>query len=660
MRPKRGRPPKWYTQIIQNKDLFLKTIREKLENLYEHNINVFTNLQKKNISSKNIWIAQREGKELIIGKEIKKKINDKNNEDSRMKHFNVLGKNLEPTSVLIPCEGCDLNMEENNNSCIYRLDNNKIDKIEIPVSYSTVSTTDTLPKKYKNRIRIKNHSLHKAFDIMDDYIINNIEENISDANDITNSLQYDTNITLRSMDFNDISSNIMKWISGDKGKLMELTTIKDKIKSRNQVIVYTDGSLTNNLWEDIMGFGWVIPEKCKNPVILQIISEIIKEKTLKITCYKVKAHSGDKFNEIADELAVIPKSLCKFYNDIFEGTTISLNYKNIKNRNFIPMWKSSLLEIPIKQAIKEIYKVKTMIDWKFQERFKYFTNSEKNKIVNWNLTFKTKHPSKLTAMKLFCEELPSITKRHLHRPDLYENAECILCDRAEEDNLHIFTCKRGGDEDPIKDLIIKFKIILREKILKNKPQTKELLIQNGLNTVTCLNYYGEADYESTKHSPYFTFFEIIKGYIPDILTNKITEIYRCEKVIEWEKENEITIRAKKKKNIKIKFANRSQHNQDRMFIMGEKSDEEKEYLKEKQKIKKEKIDYFIDDIFLKTKKKKNIKIKFANRSQHNQDGMFIMGEKSDEEKEYLKEKQKIKKEKIDYFIDDIFLKSCET
>src|SRR5215213_10234436 len=168
MRPKRGRPPKWYTQIIQDGDLFLKTIREKLENLYEHNINIFTNLQKKNISSKNIWIAQREGKELIIGKEIKKRINDKNNEDSRMKHFNILEKNLEPTSVLIPCEGCDLNTEENSNSCIYRLDNDKIDKIEIPVSYSTVSTTDTFPKKYKNRIRIKNHSLHKVFDIMED------------------------------------------------------------------------------------------------------------------------------------------------------------------------------------------------------------------------------------------------------------------------------------------------------------------------------------------------------------------------------------------------------------------------------------------------------------------------------------------------------------
>ena len=337
---------------------------------------------------------------------------------------------------------------------------------------------------------------------------------------------------------------------------------------------------------------------------------------------------------------MIPKSLCKFYNDRFKGTTISLNYKNIKNRNFIPMWKSSLLEIPIKQAIKEIHKVKTMIDWKFQERFKYFTNSEKNKKVDWNLTFKTKHPSKLTsditdntdmynrsfAMKLFCEELPSMTKRYLHRPDLYENAECILCDKAEEDNLHVFTCKRGGNEDPIRDLIIKFKIILQEKILKNKPLTEELIIKNGLNTITCLNYYGEVDYESTKHSPYFTFFEIIKGYIPDILTSKLTEICkdkrmavriimetfddfqtvlkniwkdRCEKVIEWEKDNGITMRGKKKKNIKLKSGNSSQQSQNRVF---NKSDEEKEYLKGKQMIKKEKLDYFIDDIFLKSNK----------------------------------------------------------
>ncbi|RHZ60985.1 hypothetical protein Glove_350g111 [Diversispora epigaea] len=132
----------------------------------------------------------------------------------------------------------------------------------------------------------------------------------------------------------------------------------------------------------------------------------------------------------------------------------------------------------------------------------------------------------------------------------------------------------------------------------------KILPKNGLNTITCLNYYDEADYESTKHKickdkrmavriimeTFDDFQTILKNIWKD----------RCEKVIEWEKDNGITIRAKKKKNIKIKFANRSQHNQDGMFIMGEKSDEEKEYLKERQKIKKEKIDYFIDDIFLKS------------------------------------------------------------
>ncbi|RHZ54279.1 hypothetical protein Glove_428g37 [Diversispora epigaea] len=152
---------------------------------------------------------------------------------------------------------------------------------------------------------------------------------------------------------------------------------------------------------------------------------------------------------------------------------------------------------------------------------------------------------------------------------------------------------------------------------------------------------------------------------------------RCEKVIEWGKDNGITIRAKKKKYIKIKFANRSQHNQDGIYygevdyestkhkickdkrmavrIIMETFDDFQTILKNIWKDRCEKVIEWGKDngITIRAKKKKYIKIKFANRSQHNQDGMFIMGEKSDEEKEYLKEKQKIKKEKID----DIFLKS---
>ncbi|RHZ82102.1 hypothetical protein Glove_114g190 [Diversispora epigaea] len=290
------------------------------------------------------------------------------------------------------------------------------------------------------------------------------------------------------------------------------------------------------------------------------------------------------------------------------------------------MWNSSLLEISIKEAAKEIHRVKTMIDWKFQERFKHFMNSDKNKKVDWDLTFKTKHPSKITsdytnntdmhkrsfAMKLLCEELPTMTKRHLHQPNLYEDSECIFCSHAEEDNLHVFTCKRGGEEDPIRELCVKFK--------------------NRLNMVTCLNYCGEVDYHSTKHGPYLTFFEIIKGFVPDLFTYKVTEICkdkrmavrvimetfedfqnvlkeiwkdRCEKVITWEIENGITNKAKRKKRT-VTNSTKEEQNRDGLHIMGGKSDEEKEYLKEKQRQKQKNIDYFIDDIFLKIPRLRNL------------------------------------------------------
>ncbi|RHZ86333.1 hypothetical protein Glove_52g89 [Diversispora epigaea] len=421
----------------------------------------------------------------------------------------------------------------------------------------------------------------------------------------------------------DISLNIKKWISGDKGKLIELTMIKDKLKLRNHIKVYTDGSLLNKLWEDIMGFGWVIPEiqdyerltfrdnirefpsstraellailtcllvmpdkatvniytdslcalqnmniikkksgkriwkHCKNPVILQIISEIIKEKDLKVNCYKVKAHSGEKFNEIADALAQIPPSLCRFYNDRFE-------------------------EIPIKEAAKEIHRVKTMIDWKFQERFKHFMNNlhqpnlyEDSECIFCSPAeedslhvFTCKRGGEEDPMRELCVKFKVILREkiiqnkpniedliitclnyceipikeaakeihrvktmidwkfqerfkhfmnNLHQPNLYEDSECIFCSPAEEDSLHVFTCKRGGEEDPMRELCVKFKVILREKIIQNKPNIEDLII-------TCLNYCGEVDYHSTKHGPYLTFFEIIKGFVPDLLTYKVTEI----------------------------------------------------------------------------------------------------------------------------------------
>ncbi|RHZ53212.1 hypothetical protein Glove_444g7 [Diversispora epigaea] len=215
-----------------------------------------------------------------------------------------------------------------------------------------------------------------------------------------------------------------------------------------------------------------------------MINDIVQERRLKIICHKVKAHSGDKYNEIADSLAKIPGFIEGITNNIFEGTTISLNYNNITDRSFIPIWKFTPIETPVKDAIKEINRLKLMLNFKYQERFKYIMTNTKCREIDWDLTFKTKHPSKITsditnkedsnkrsfALKLLCEELPTLSKRYIHKPNLYSSSSCILCEKlVEEDNMHVFTCKRKGQIDPIKNLTNKFKEILIEKIKKEEP-----------------------------------------------------------------------------------------------------------------------------------------------------------------------------------------------
>ncbi|RHZ80674.1 hypothetical protein Glove_132g171 [Diversispora epigaea] len=660
IRPKRGRPPGWYTHINQNKNFATNIIQEKLKEYYIHNLNIFNNLTKKHISTKKLWIAHKDNNELIIGKEHKKgKQEDNKKGMQQMKHYNIITKNLEPTSVLIPCEGCEINIEDKNEECIYRIDKDKKDKIEIPVIYSKTSTSSTATRSFKNRIRMNVKDLYTATDLMENYMRNqedDIMDNLSNTieeEDIREKHKY---------------QKIQKWIKCEDEDIVILLDIKEKLKHRKQVKVYTDGSLETTLTESIMGFGWVIPEvknyegltfrgniknfpsstraelmaifttlivmptkskviiytdstcaiqnmktimekintreigiKNKNPILLQMINDIMKEKKLKVICHKVKAHSGDKYNEIADSLAKIPGFVKGIKNNIFEGTLITLNYNSITSLNFIPTWKSTPIETPIKDAIKEINRIKSMLNFKYQERFKHIMSSTKCREIDWDLTFKTKHPSKITsdttnkedssrrsfAIKLLCEELPTLSRRYVHKPNLYNSSSCVLCDESiEEDNMHVFTCKRKGNIDPIKGLNNKFKEILMEKIKKEESNIDIKVIWEHINEIDILNYSYEKDYTLSKNYSDLTFFDIIKGFVPSIITTKVIKICkykkvkakkiiidameefqqilkqiwkeRCDKVIEWEVNNGITNKDKRIKQTKEKLNTNNQ------------------------------------------------------------------------------------------------------
>ncbi|RHZ55532.1 hypothetical protein Glove_414g12 [Diversispora epigaea] len=150
-------------------------------------------------------------------------------------------------------------------------------------------------------------------------------------------------------------------------------------------------------------------------------------------------------------------------------------------------------------------------------------------------------------------------------------------ERFEEDNMHIFTCKQKGDLDPIKDLTNKFKEILTKKIKKEEFNIDIKIIKKAINEIDILNYSYEKDYTLSKNYSDLSFFDIIKGFIPNILVTNVKKIYRnkkvkankiiidvleefqkiiiqtwkerCDKVIEWEIKNGITNNDKRIKQI---------------------------------------------------------------------------------------------------------------
>jgi ribonuclease HI len=443
--------------------------------------------------------------------------------------------------------------------------------------------------------------------------------------------------------------NIKNFPSSTRAELMAVFTALIVMPTRSKVIIYTDSACA------IQNIKIIIKQintreiwtKNKNPVILQMINDIVKEKRLKIICHKVKAHSGDKYNEIADSLAKIPGFIEGITNNFFEDTTISLNYNNIKGRSFIPAWKSTPIETPIKDAIKEINRFKSMLNFKYQERFKHIMTNTKCREIDWDLTFKTKHPSKITsditnredsnkrsfALKLLCEELLTLSKRYMHKPNLYSNSSCILCDElVEEDNMHVFTCKRKGDLDPIKDLTNKFKEILTKKIKKEESNTDIKIIKKAVNEIDILNYSYEKDYMSSKNYSELNFFDVIKGFIPNTLVTKVIKICRnkkvkakkiiidvleefqkilkqiwkerCDKVIEWEINNSITNKDKRMKQIRDEIKMRI--NVDKVPNTREgnlhtsKTIVEKVKFKSKQKQKEKDLEFFINETFLNT------------------------------------------------------------
>ena len=168
-------------------------------------------------------------------------------------------------------------------------------------------------------------------------------------------------------------------------------------------------------------------------------------------------------------------------------------------------------------------------------------------------------------IKFLIEELPTVEHIKKHRPDIYDGWKCPICENADENFTHIWTCPNHMP-------------ILCHIVIQSKQELIDLIRQMGdinLNTNIDLNIDNiwDVNFSTTD----FTFIDLLKGIIPNSLSSyinslvsskkdisqKIIELFvhrlqdickeriwkpRCDKLIEKEKEMGINIQEKKKRN----------------------------------------------------------------------------------------------------------------
>ncbi|RHZ55856.1 hypothetical protein Glove_410g58 [Diversispora epigaea] len=218
--------------------------------------------------------------------------------------------------------------------------------------------------------------------------------------------------------------------------------------------------------------------------------------------------------------------------------------KLLSNVRFELTLKIILKKLNYDITFEKLVKVNTLIDTQceiFVEIMIYcgeeiFVDQEKTQKIDWCTTFKTLHSSKITndktnredqikrsfAMKLLNEELPVMTRRFQHQPHIYKDPKCVLCGRYEENNLHVFECKRNNNDPEYKPMIKHYEKLIEYLTDKTYEKTKDIsrkTINTILKSISEL-YLWNIDDQDQRTFHHVNLYDVIRGLIPHSLINK--------------------------------------------------------------------------------------------------------------------------------------------
>jgi ribonuclease HI len=338
---------------------------------------------------------------------------------------------------------------------------------------------------------------------------------------------------------------IKKILQGSQYQINILIDISSKFSNHNQFTFYTDGSLIGLQTPSCrMGFSWIEPrlntsykgscilhpsstksesyailtmllvipnnslidihtdsQNCihnynsfSNPLISQrkqlnhnnhllwsFIMDTIEDKNLTVTLYKVKAHSNNVHNDMADELAAQGLNT--------EPINLHLN-AHVNISLLLPVWNS----------IKKILQARIFTNFIFNTDLHQIRNVFSTTNINWEYTSlwtkRNQNEEEITSfkhtktssykIKSISHHLPTGDLQSRNYPLLYKDLTPILCHHCHietDNNFHIGRCRELKAD--INQIFSEAKTLLIT-LLQNIDDINHSLIEDSVNSLKCL------------------------------------------------------------------------------------------------------------------------------------------------------------------------------
>jgi ribonuclease HI len=308
------------------------------------------------------------------------------------------------------------------------------------------------------------------------------------------------------------SAQIELWPSSYRSELISILSAISTAPINCKINIYTDSLSTLSKFNSLSQLPQLNSKLFKTNYwpIWSTLLNITKTRNLQIHFHKVKAHDNNPLNDEADKLAknhqLLPKLQLIHNNEYNQYHTLHWeNYtveqhsrrfiKNLCNAHIIAMWSSQ-------NRNSEWLQFTDDIDW--QSTWLYINNNSKRSNLSTNLKSNT---IKSFRIKLLLNELPTLSRLHLHYPSLITTNQCNYCN-SNDNSTHWLYCPNNST---LPNIINTATSQTLQKLLPDLPTFDTFLLTSQLlNTLTSLNPFNTSNLLPSNL--------IIKGLVPNSLS----------------------------------------------------------------------------------------------------------------------------------------------